>query len=134
MSMVASVNKTREDEIDIDNMQILLQRQILLSCKHANTQLNMQILLSIGCKSYHNQLLQSSILNVAEFLDLTLKTSSYMKTSLGVWTNLLKVIGFFCYFLQYDEVFLIRLLYRMLLPLVCFLWIQSMIVQSCNYL
>ena len=41
----------------------------------------MQILLSIACKPYHYQVAKSSILNEAEFLDPSLKTLPYMKTS-----------------------------------------------------
>ena len=82
----------------------------------------MQILLSIGCKPYHYQVAKNSILNEAEFLDLSLKTSPCtklvgfrVKTSLFSYyfemlPLLSKVIVFFCYFLQYDEVFLISLL------------------------
>ena len=47
----------------------------------------MQILLSIGCKPYHYQVAKSSILNVAEFLDLSLKTLPCTKASQVSYEN-----------------------------------------------
>ena len=86
---------------------------------------------------------KSSILNV--LLDLSLKMLPCMKTSAVSCENqsfshyfkmlppFSKVIVvFFCYFLQYAEVFFISLLdgcYHYLIS-----WIQSMVVQSQNYL
>ena len=65
---------------------------------------------------------KSSILNVAEFLDPSLKTSPYTKTSpvscenksFFLFQNVANFIEshcvFLCYFLQYDEVFFISFL------------------------
>ena len=88
----------------------------------------------------------SSILNVVEFLDPPLKTSPCTKNSaascenqsfLLLFRNVATFIEYRCvflyYFLQYYEVFLISLLdvcYHYILSL----WIQSMVVQSRNYL
>ena len=63
-----------------------------------------------------------TILNIGKFLDPSLKTLACMKTSpvlcenqsffyyFKMWLPLLKVIKFFCFLLQHDEVFLISLL------------------------
>ena len=73
----------------------------------------------------------SSILNVAEFLDPSLKTFPCTKTSparvktslfsyyFAMWLPLSKVIVFFCYFLQYNETVFDQPV-RRLLPLPCF--------------
>ena len=84
---------------------------------------NMQILLSIDFKPYHYQVAKSSILSMAEFLDLSLKMLPCMKTSpvscenqsfFLLFQNVASFIKshclFLCYFLQYDEVLLISLL------------------------
>ena len=75
---------------------------------------------------------RNSILNVVEFLDLSLKTSPCTKTSLVscknqscflLFRNAATFIEshhvFLCYFLQYDEVFFDQP-FRRLLPLSCF--------------
>ena len=74
---------------------------------------------------------KSSILNVAEFLDPSLKTFPCTKTSparvktslfsyyFEMWLPLSKVIVFFCYFLQYNETVFDQPV-RRLLPLPCF--------------
>ena len=77
-------------------------------------------LLAIGCKPYHYQVANSSILNEAEFWDPPLKTSPCTKTShvscenqsffllfRNVATFIESRCVFLCYFLQYNEVYLI---------------------------
>ena len=113
---------------------ILALKIVELPQQHANTVHWLQALpLPIVAKS--------SILNVLEFLDLSLKTSSCTKTSpvlcefqsfLLLFRNAAIFIVshqvFLCCFLLYDEVFLI------VATTILFLWIQSMIVQSQCYL
>ena len=85
---------------------------------------NMQILLKIGYKTLPLPIVaKNSILNVTEFLYLSLKTSPYTKATpvlcenqsffLLFWNVAIFIeihCVFLCYFLQHDEVFFISLL------------------------
>ena len=77
----------------------------------------------IACNPYRYQLIQSSILNVAEFLDQSLEASPCRKTSSvscknqpfflqfrNAATFIENNCVFLCYFLRYDKAFLISLL------------------------
>ena len=96
-------------------------------------------LLAIGCKPYHYQVANSSILNEAEFWDPPLKTSPCTKTShvscenqsfFLLFRNVATFIEshsvFLCYFLQYDVFYTVAIT-------ILFLWIQSMVFHQ-NYL
>ena len=98
----------------------------------------MQVLLSIGCKPY--QVAKSSILNEEVFWDPPLKSSPCAKTSQVSFENqsfflLFRNVAIFmeshcvflCYFLQYDVFYAVA-------TTILFLWIQSMVFQSENYL
>ena len=97
---------------------------------------------------------KSSILNVSEFLYPSLKTSSCTKTSpvlcenhsffllfRNVTTFIKSHCVYLCYFLQYDELFLISFsdqtvattilfLWILVATTILFLWVLSMVVQS----
>ena len=87
---------------------------------------------------------KSSILNVAEFLDPSLKMLPCTKASPVLCENqsffllFWKVATFIenhCFFLLLFTIWwsIFDHLFRLLLPLSCFLWIQSTLVQSQNY-
>ena len=135
---------TKEDNVFVATFKdlpfhpvtILPVKMIELPQQHANTVHWLQALpLPIVAKS----------LNMAKFLDSSLKTLPCTKIRPALCENqsffsLFQNVATFmkshcvclCYFLQYDEVFLISLLDSW--ANILFLWFQSMVVQSQNYL
>ena len=86
---------------------------------------------------------KSSILNVSEFLYPSLKTLSCTKTSpvlcenhtffllfRNVTTFIESHCVYLCYFLQYDELFLISFSDQTVATTILFFWILSVVVQS----